>query len=1479
MGARPHTEERSGIALRETGEQVVRTSTGTPGPRGSRAFARIILSTALTAVGLAVGLVPVGAAPAFAAGTGTLQVTIAPVTTPIPSGTSAQWAVNYSCSGLTANDTCDLADIAVSVAALSPGGNAVTFARIGSVGDGNFAATATGFTAIAASIANGATGQLIFAGTPANLTTPDQSTLIATATYSPGGTATQDVTATPIVVTAKPLINVHKALLGDSVLDTPTAYDITGTTNPGLPAATGTWQTQNPVLVDTLPPGAVFVSASDGGVYDAAAGTVTWTAATSPSLLATPMDERVHVIYPSAAAALPGHPFFTAADTVTNNVTLSATTVTDPAVVSAHDSVTHGFTAATGGSGTYSKTVVPNYNLANAILKDATFSWAHSVKNTGGVPIGGTIYDYPPCNGTGVPIAGSLPQDCTRPDFTITKFTGIPAGSVVTLYLSDGSSKVITTTASQVASLSVASLGLSAGTVVGGYSITLASGSVDPASTLVVLAYGTLTDPAAYQSVTQTNCGAWSISDAPAAALGASSMSCPIGYFKAPFANLAIRKRFRGGPNALLAGQVAPWDIRVENDGASASPDYLDAPVKVVDTLPSTVTYVPGSATVVADPGGLPYDADFTTADLTVTQSGQQLTFTFPPGTLLDRGKSFVIDYSTTINAGVGAGSWPNTAQVYDPDDPAWDIHAPGTARISTATVPTGSSTQVSAQKLVEGDQDSGLLASSPGSPAIGTSQELGDSTWQLKIGSLGSTPISDLVLYDIFPYVGDTGVSGTLASAARQSQFQPVLDGPLTLPAGVVATYSMSTNPCRPEVYPGQGACVNDWTSTPTDWSLVRAVRISSSKTYQPGQIENVDYTMAMPADATPGEIAWNSLAYAASGPNGALLPSEPAKVGIRISPMDLSLTKTLVTTGTLIAGQTVTFSLVPHNNGPSPASAGWSVSDQLPTGLSFVSASGAGYDCTRAPVGPADVTCVADGPLASGSDGSPVTVTATIVPGATGTLRNESWIAPAAIDGPETNPLVIPPPGTDTTTTPTNNDAHADVAVTPAVSIGDHVWQDNGDGIQQPGEPGIDGVTVTLLEADGTTPATDVHGNPVMPVTTNASGFYSFTDLPAGHAYRVKFTRPAGFLPAPQETGTDPLLDSNPDATGLTPVFTTPASGTNSSTSPDDPSIDAGFVLPIDLSLSKTLLTHGSVSTGQTVEFSLVPHNNGPGEAISGWSVSDQLPAGLSFVSAAGAGYDCTGTPSAPATVTCVAASPLAAKADSAPITVTATITATRAGSLRNESWVAPAATDVPETNPLVIPPPGTDTTTTPTNNDAHADVTIAAPHPGVAFDKRVEKTVDVNKNGYLDVNDEIFYEFLVTNTGNVPLTGVVVTDGLLTRSGITVTCIPDALDPGQSVMCKSSGPYLITKADVARGVVVNAAMVRVGEPRDGMTVHDHTSTPVGPPHVSGPHDVLPNTGMPEFVPGGGVAGLVLVMGGAWLIRRSTRRRENER
>lgn len=114
---------------------------------------------------------------------------------------------------------------------------------------------------------------------------------------------------------------------------------------------------------------------------------------------------------------------------------------------------------------------------------------------------------------------------------------------------------------------------------------------------------------------------------------------------------------------------------------------------------------------------------------------------------------------------------------------------------------------------------------------------------------------------------------------------------------------------------------------------------------------------------------------------------------------------------------------------------------------------------------------------------------------------------------------------------------------------AIGNFVWNDlNRNGIQDAGEPGFPGVVVRLTNANNVTVTT----------TTNASGFYQFTNLPAG-TYNVCFVTPVptAYMPSPANQGTDDTRDSDPVGGCVTVVL---GHGETNNT------IDAGYYDDID-------------------------------------------------------------------------------------------------------------------------------------------------------------------------------------------------------------------------------------------------------------------------------------------------------------------------
>jgi hypothetical protein len=92
------------------------------------------------------------------------------------------------------------------------------------------------------------------------------------------------------------------------------------------------------------------------------------------------------------------------------------------------------------------------------------------------------------------------------------------------------------------------------------------------------------------------------------------------------------------------------------------------------------------------------------------------------------------------------------------------------------------------------------------------------------------------------------------------------------------------------------------------------------------------------------------------------------------------------------------------------------------------------------------------------------------------------------------------------------------------------------------------------------------------------------------------------------------------------------------------------------------------------------------------------------LSVVSMQGDGWNCE-----LATTTCASSVPLAAGMNSKPIILTATIGKTLGRSVKNVAYVTPSANDIPETNVLVVPGMGSDTSSSATDNDGEATIQV--------------------------------------------------------------------------------------------------------------------------------------------------------------------------
>jgi uncharacterized repeat protein (TIGR01451 family) len=338
--------------------------------------------------------------------------------------------------------------------------------------------------------------------------------------------------------------------------------------------------------------------------------------------------------------------------------------------------------------------------------------------------------------------------------------------------------------------------------------------------------------------------------------------------------------------------------------------------------------------------------------------------------------------------------------------------------------------------------------------------------------------------------------------------------------------------------------------------------------------------------------------------------------------------------------------------------------------------------------------------------------------------------------------------------------------------------------------------GATVTysyLITNTGNVTLTDVH-----PQDTAFSGTGTPSDIacpppppppPAPRIPRRGVTaRPAAppssvLAPGDSETciATYTLTQADADAGKVTNTAT--ATGTPPSGPPvtSDPS-SATVTIPGHpvIVVIKTASPRSLSRAGDTVRYRFSVTNTG-NVTLTGVRINDRLP-GLSAITCPSATLSPAGS------MTCSASYRLTqANVNAGKVTNTATTTGT------------------PPSGPPAISDPSSVTVTIP-------------PSPALAI-KESASPASFDAAGVT-----IDYSYLVTNTGNVTVKGIKVTDVL---AGLSAVACPSAtLNPGKPMTCAAT--YVTTKANVKAGSVANTATI-TGDP------------PTGSPVVSGPSTVV--------------------------------------
>jgi len=187
-----------------------------------------------------------------------------------------------------------------------------------------------------------------------------------------------------------------------------------------------------------------------------------------------------------------------------------------------------------------------------------------------------------------------------------------------------------------------------------------------------------------------------------------------------------------------------------------------------------------------------------------------------------------------------------------------------------------------------------------------------------------------------------------------------------------------------------------------------------SYSITLAPGQTKAiVNFATGQPSKAAANAKS-SALALLPASSTQCLSATELSQISNFCTLADLSITKNTTTT-TAFGGNPITYTLSVSNLGPGTAPS-VSVSDTLPAGSGFVSASGTGWTCNFAA---GTVTCTLPS-LAVGA-ANPITLTITAPPVASpGTLSNTATVSSAATDP-----------------TPANNSSTKTVPILPGSAI----------------------------------------------------------------------------------------------------------------------------------------------------------------------------------------------------------------------------------------------------------------------------------------------------------------------------------------------------------------------------------------------------------------------------------------------------------
>ena len=712
---------------------------------------------------------------------------------------------------------------------------------------------------------------------------------------------------------------------------------------------------QNIKVVDPLPAKAVFVTASDGGVYDPATHTVTWSY--DKWFWQNPIESTVTVKYPEGTVTLD--------DTVTNKATISAEVMNDPTkTLTKSSEITHGFAERKVG-GRIGKTGNDNQYQ----VRGGLYPWRFFGINSGNTTLHFRWEDTLPCTWS-TQDAKAAGDSCDQPTmvspyrFTVFSKSGYEdnGGWTLEYWTNKGNHETVNYT-------KTTGLTLPDGEWITRFTIdTDAAPQTSPQVWLYGTAPKTLptTEPADFTShynpalppekyynyvaspdyVRFQNCATGTVTDKDTGTVVTSSDElCSWMRVRDEFPSVQVYKSVRTNP--VVVGKPASFFIN--GTAKPADQGGTPTPFTIVDLLPEGFDVddasgiVPEKRSTLKNPDGTPYDLSKVTVEVekNYNNTGRTLIRWNVPDPVEG---SLYSTFNVNVLATAPAGKNTNDAMAFMPGDGAksttedkslrntnycignravdtFDVNKNGSTTdyvcnaaidFNVATTPS-----MAIAKEVKGNKNDDFVPAGE----IAEIDPGADGAYRFTISNAGNTPLTKVVAYDILPHLNDVGV-GPASSQARGSHWKPNLNSTnwafesvkekpgrdpevTAVPASdITVQYSTVPNPCRGEVLSAGGAmndapagCTPDaWGDAPADLTKITGFRLVMNRDIEPG--EKIRFVATMTSPVTANLIAWNSVAMSGgsmqNGKVSYLLPNEAPKVGINVS-TDVELKKTV--------------------------------------------------------------------------------------------------------------------------------------------------------------------------------------------------------------------------------------------------------------------------------------------------------------------------------------------------------------------------------------------------------------------------------------------------------------------------------------------------------------------------------------------------------------------------------------------------------